>query len=77
MTLKVSGRARNIFIHQTYAPNMDDHNEEVDKLYRSIELEGKWQTMKRHSDSIRRFYNEMGQRLNEFGEKENIFICNM
>ena len=43
MTLKVSGRARNILIHQIYAPNMDDDYEEVEKLYRSIDLEGKRQ----------------------------------
>ena len=43
MTLKVTGRARDILIHHVYAPNMDDDEEEVEKLYRSIEIEGKRQ----------------------------------
>ena len=43
MTLKLSGRTRNVLIHQVYAPNMDDDDEEVEKLYRSIEIEGKRQ----------------------------------
>ena len=43
MTLKVSGRTRNVLIHQVYAPNMDDDDEEVEKVYRSIEIEGKRQ----------------------------------
>ena len=30
MTLKVSGRARNVLVHQIYAPNMDDDVEEVE-----------------------------------------------
>ena len=43
MTLKVSGRTRNVLLHQVYAPNMDDGDEEVEELYRSIEIEGKKQ----------------------------------
>ena len=43
MTLKVSGRGRNILMHHIHAQNMDGDDEEVEKLHRSIKIERKQQ----------------------------------
>ena len=41
ITLTISGRKRDLFLHQIYAPNLDDADEQVESSYKSIKTETK------------------------------------
>ena len=41
ITLTISGRKRDLFLHQIYAPNLGDADEQVESSYKSIKTETK------------------------------------
>ena len=43
VTLEISGRSMNVLVYHIYALNMNDEDEQVEKLYKSIEIETKHQ----------------------------------